>query len=110
VLIDEVDKADIDFPNDLLDVLDRFEFDIEDLPRCESDQCAGAKGFGRHVTAPAGGVKPIVIITSNREKQLPEPFLRRCLYTQLEFPADAGSSRASSGRTSTPDSSGSATP
>jgi MoxR-like ATPase len=33
VLIDEVDKADIDFPNDLLDVLDRFEFDIEDLPR-----------------------------------------------------------------------------
>ncbi len=90
VLIDEVDKADIDFPNDLLDVLDHFEFDIDDLPRNESDQCAGAKGFGRHVTAPAGGVKPIVIITSNREKQLPEPFLRRCLYTRLEFPADGG--------------------
>jgi len=90
VLIDEVDKADIDFPNDLLDVLDRFEFDIEDLPRSENDRCAKAKGFGRHVTAPVDGVKPIVIITSNREKQLPEPFLRRCLYTQLDFPADTG--------------------
>ena len=88
VLIDEIDKADIDFPNDLLDVLDRFEFDIENLPRKESAQCAKVKGFGRHVQAPAGGVKPIVIITSNREKQLPEPFLRRCLYTQLDFPSD----------------------
>ncbi len=89
VLIDEIDKADIDFPNDLLDVLDRFEFDIEDLPRQESEQCAQARGFGRHVQALEGGVKPIVIITSNREKQLPEPFLRRCLYTELDFPSDA---------------------
>ena len=89
VLIDEVDKADIDFPNDLLDVLDRFEFDIEDLPRSENELCASAKGFGRHVSAPVDGVRPIVIITSNREKQLPEPFLRRCLYTQLDFPKDA---------------------
>ncbi len=87
VLIDEIDKADIDFPNDLLDVLDRFEFDIDDLPRRESDRCLQEKGFGRHVQAP-GDVKPIVIITSNREKQLPEPFLRRCLYTQLDFPTD----------------------
>ena len=88
VLIDEIDKADIDFPNDLLDVLDRFEFDIDDLPRRESDRCLHEKGFGKHVQAPPGGVKPIVIITSNREKQLPEPFLRRCLYTQLDFPTD----------------------
>lgn len=88
VLIDEVDKADIDFPNDLLDVLDRFEFDIEDLPRSEDAACAAAWGFGRHVTAPAGGVRPVVIITSNQEKRLPEPFLRRCLYAQLDFPAD----------------------
>lgn len=88
VLIDEVDKADIDFPNDLLDVLDRFEFDIEDLPRTEDDACRQARGFGRHVTGPEGGVRPIVLITSNREKQLPEPFLRRCLYVQLDFPAD----------------------
>ncbi|HRD92904.1 MAG TPA: MoxR family ATPase [Accumulibacter sp.] len=88
VLIDEVDKADIDFPNDLLDVLDRFEFDIEDLPRTESRMCKEKRGFGRHVQAPRDGVKPIVIITSNREKQLPEPFLRRCLYAQLDFPTD----------------------
>ena len=88
VLIDEVDKADIDFPNDLLDVLDRFEFDIEDLPRAEDEACAAARGFGRHVKGPEGGARPIVLITSNREKQLPEPFLRRCLYVQLDFPAD----------------------
>lgn len=88
VLIDEVDKADIDFPNDLLDVLDRFEFDIEDLPLSESDRCLNNRGFGRHVSASSGGVRPLVIITSNREKQLPEPFLRRCLYIQLEFPTD----------------------
>ncbi|MBR0565112.1 MoxR family ATPase [Azoarcus sp. L1K30] len=88
VLIDEVDKADIDFPNDLLDVLDRFEFDIEDLPRSEDAECLAARGFGRHVCAPPDGVRPIVLITSNREKQLPEPFLRRCLYVQLDFPSD----------------------
>jgi MoxR-like ATPase len=88
VLIDEVDKADIDFPNDLLDVLDRFQFDIEDLPRSEDFVCREQRGFGRHVSAPVDGVQPIVIITSNREKQLPEPFLRRCLYIQLDFPED----------------------
>ena len=88
VLIDEVDKADIDFPNDLLDVLDRFEFDIEDLPVDESDACMAERGFGRHVSGPPGGTRPIVLITSNREKQLPEPFLRRCLYVQLDFPTD----------------------
>lgn len=88
VLIDEADKADIDFPNDLLDVLDRFEFDIEDLPVEESEACLQSRGFGRHVSGPKGGVKPIVIITSNREKQLPEPSLRRCLYIQLDFPTD----------------------
>jgi MoxR-like ATPase len=90
VLIDEIDKADIDFPNDLLDVLDRYEFEIDDLPDEESALCAAddAKGFGRVVKAKPGGVKPILVITSNREKPLPEPFLRRCLYIQLTFPTD----------------------
>ncbi len=88
VLIDEVDKADIDFPNDLLDVLDRFEFDIEDLPADENAACMDERGFGRHVSGPPEGTRPIVLITSNREKQLPEPFLRRCLYVQLDFPTD----------------------
>jgi len=86
VLIDEIDKADIDFPNDLLDVLDSYEFQIEDLPDEESAICEEAKHFGRLVKAKHGGVKPIVVITSNREKPLPEPFLRRCLYIQLTFP------------------------
>lgn len=90
VLIDEIDKADIDFPNDLLDVLDRYEFEIDDLPDEESVLCADdpTKGFGRVVKAKTGDVKPIVVITSNREKPLPEPFLRRCLYIQLTFPTD----------------------
>ena len=94
VLIDEVDKADIDFPNDLLDLLDRFEFDIDELPAEQSAACQRAKGFSRRVRAPAGGVRPIVVITSNREKQLPEPFLRRCLYVQLQFPEHEDTLRA----------------
>lgn len=85
VLIDEVDKADIDFPNDLLDVLDRFTFQIEDLPPEEEADCLKDKGFGRTISGNPGSY-PIVVITSNREKRLPEPFLRRCLYVRLRFP------------------------
>jgi MoxR-like ATPase len=74
VLIDEIDKADIDFPNDLLTVLDEpWEFSIReaDLP---------------HVRAE---FPPIVIITSNKEKgNLPAPFLRRCVYFYIKFPSD----------------------
>jgi MoxR-like ATPase len=87
-LIDEVDKADIDFPNDILDVLDKFEFVIEDLPQEEEAlSLAREGGFGRRVKA-EGQSLPIIIITSNQEKPLPEPFLRRCLYLQLSFPKD----------------------
>ncbi|MET0645601.1 MAG: MoxR family ATPase [Pyrinomonadaceae bacterium] len=89
VLIDEVDKADIDFPNDLLDVLDDFTFQIEDLPEEEEVRCLAEKGFGRTVSVGEGGQRPIVFITSNREKRLPEPFLRRCLYVRLRFPDTA---------------------
>jgi MoxR-like ATPase len=87
VLLDEIDKADIDFPNDLLDVLDRFEFQIPDLPLEEEAQCIEEKEFGREVSV-GDGERPIVIITSNREKRLPEAFLRRCLYVRLRFPDD----------------------
>ena len=87
VLIDEIDKADIDFPNDLLDVLDTFTFQIPDLPAEEEDQCRKKKGFGREVTAHPEA-RPFIVITSNREKRLPEPFLRRCLYVHLNFPRD----------------------
>lgn len=73
VLIDEVDKADTDFCNDLLTVLDdQQEFTVPET--------------NERIVAPAAS-KPIIIITSNREKgDLPEPFLRRCLYFCLSFP------------------------
>jgi MoxR-like ATPase len=71
VLIDEIDKADLDFPNDLLWELDRMEFDVPEAP-----------AMGRR----AGDVRPIVIITHNEEKPLPPAFLRRCVYHYVEFP------------------------
>src|SRR5262249_21492605 len=91
VLIDEIDKADIDFPNDLLDVLDSFEFAIDDLPQDEAEESMKQRGFGRHIQGT--GARPVVIVTSNREKRLPEPFLRRCLYVRLQFPQDVASLR-----------------
>lgn len=71
VLIDEIDKADIDFPNDLLRELDEQKFTIE-----ETGESIAAKH------------PPIVFITSNRERDLPEAFLRRCLFYSIEFPSD----------------------
>ncbi|WP_413172585.1 AAA family ATPase [Anabaena azotica] len=71
VLIDEIDKADIDFPNDLLEVLEESQFDITEI--------------GKPIEAEANQ-KPIIIITSNDEKELPDAFLRRCIYYYIEFP------------------------
>jgi MoxR-like ATPase len=75
VLIDEIDKADLDFPNDLLTVLDKpWSFFINET--------------GETIQATAGN-EPIVIVTSNKEKgNLPAPFLRRCVYHYLKFPED----------------------
>lgn len=70
VLIDEIDKADIDFPNDLLHELDEGRFAVEET--------------GEEVVANA---PPIVFVTSNNEKDLPDAFLRRCLFHYIEFPA-----------------------
>src|SRR5450631_213718 len=69
LLIDEVDKADIEFPNDLLRELDRMEFYVY-----ETRQTVRA------------AVRPIVIITSNNEKELPDAFLRRCFFHYIKFP------------------------
>ena len=69
LLIDEIDKADLEFPNDLLWELDRMEFHIPET--------------GRTVRA---NHRPIVIITSNAEKELPDAFLRRCVFHYIEFP------------------------
>ena len=69
LLIDEIDKADLEFPNDLLWELDRMEFHIPET--------------GRTVTAK---YRPVVIITSNAEKELPDAFLRRCIFHYIAFP------------------------
>lgn len=82
ILIDEIDKADMDLQNDLLFALERFEFVIDDIPARESETLNGVK----HHMKRTGGAKPIIIFTSNQEKLLPKPFLRRCLYLELGFP------------------------
>jgi MoxR-like ATPase len=69
LLIDEIDKADIEFPNDLLQELDRMEFFVYET--------------GETVKA---AQRPIVIITSNNEKELPDAFLRRCFFHYIKFP------------------------
>jgi MoxR-like ATPase len=69
LLIDEVDKADIEFPNDLLQELDRMEFHVYET----GDTIKAAR-------------RPIVVITSNNEKELPDAFLRRCFFHYIKFP------------------------
>lgn len=70
LLIDEIDKADIEFPNDLLQELDRMEFHVY-----ETGETIRAKE------------RPIVVITSNNEKELPDAFLRRCFFHYIAFPS-----------------------
>jgi MoxR-like ATPase len=77
VLIDEIDKADIDFPNDLLLPLDRLQFEIPEVNNRKFDALKEKR---------EKNVLPLIIITSNREKELPKPFLRRCLYYYIQFP------------------------
>jgi MoxR-like ATPase len=69
LLIDEIDKADIEFPNDLLVELDKMEFDVYET---------GERVQAKH--------RPVVIITSNNEKELPDAFLRRCFFHYINFP------------------------
>src|SRR5204862_6088944 len=69
LLIDEIDKADIEFPNDLLQELDRMEFFVY-----ETAETVRARR------------RPVVVITSNNEKELPDAFLRRCFFHYIRFP------------------------
>ncbi|HNW30273.1 MAG TPA: MoxR family ATPase, partial [Spirochaetota bacterium] len=69
LLIDEIDKAELEFPNDLLNELDEMSFYIPET--------------GENIKAKH---RPIMIITSNSEKELPDPFLRRCIFHYIEFP------------------------
>lgn len=69
VLIDEIDKAPRDFPNDLLDIVESMRFTVDEMEQ----EYSTAK-------------PPIIVITSNNERQMPEPFLRRCVFHHLKFP------------------------
>jgi MoxR-like ATPase len=69
VLIDEIDKAPRDFPNDLLNELDKMEFSVPELERTY-----------------VATTRPVVLITSNSERQLPDAFLRRCVFHRIDFP------------------------
>lgn len=82
VLIDEIDKADIDFPNDLLLVLDRLWFKADEVPDTEG----GFRIDARKEERTRKDLWPLIIVTSNREKELPKPFLRRCLFYYISFP------------------------
>ena len=76
VLIDELDKAPRDTPNDMLNEIERLGFDIPEL--------------GVRVAVPSDpSTRPVIVITSNSEKSLPEPFLRRCVYHDIPFPTAA---------------------
>jgi MoxR-like ATPase len=85
LLIDEIDKADPDFPNDLLRELERLELEIEELGAEVPAPEDAARGVRRKFTAPPDA-RPIVIVTSNDEKELPDAFLRRCLVHYIAFP------------------------
>lgn len=74
VLIDEIDKAPRDFPNDLLNEVDRLYFRIPEL--------------GNRIKRAAEGLEPVLVITSNSEKNLPPAFLRRCVYYHIPFPKE----------------------
>lgn len=74
VLIDEIDKASRDFPNDLLNAIERLSFELPEL------------GGRRFEAARTPDTRPLVVITSNSERELPEPFLRRCVYYNIPDP------------------------
>ena len=85
ILIDEVDKADIDFADDLLHVTENFEFQIAEIPE-KLEQEQEDDRLTHWVRGPKDGFRPIVIFTSNHTKPLSKPFLRRCFYLELNFP------------------------
>ena len=92
VLIDEIDKAQRDLPNDLLRELDQGRFEIPEIDQASDGQSAAAEPGYQHLRrnmrpARDGTPRPLVIITSNVERQLPEPFLRRCLFYYVPFPS-----------------------
>ena len=89
VLIDEIDKAPRDVPNDILVELERLEFEIPELRTARQPAAADNRRHTENIIgleSHENRYRPIVIITSNSEKALPDPFLRRCVYHHLQFP------------------------
>ncbi len=104
VLIDEIDKAPRDFPNDLLNEIENFEFRIEEAPL---EEIIAYKGWSKKLeliklginephfdkttgvfSCPDKAPRPFILLTSNSEKNLPDAFMRRCAYFHVEFPMD----------------------
>ena len=91
VLIDEIDKAPRDLPNDLLRELDQGHFEIQEIAADDPDPEAPVdpdkpSTYRHTMRRPKDEVRPFVIITSNVERQLPDPFLRRCVFFHIPFP------------------------
>ena len=92
VRIDEIDKAPRDLPNDLLLELDEHSFEIPEIGELEDgatsvfDRKYTDIELRRDMVRPQGAPRPLVIITSNAERQLPEPFLRRCVFFHIRYP------------------------
>lgn len=84
IILDEIDKASRDFPNDLLREIEDLAFRVPELSR---------RGSGQADPETPGGIpadrRPIVVVTSNEERQLPDAFLRRCVFHEIAFPDDA---------------------
>ena len=75
ILIDEIDKAPRDLPNDILDVIEQMWFEVPEIDRTDDNKFIGKTAN-----------RPIIILTSNSEKNLPDAFLRRCIFYYIEFP------------------------
>ncbi|MBP2704534.1 MoxR family ATPase [Microbispora sp. RL4-1S] len=90
LLIDEIDKSDIDLPNDLLTVFEKGEYEITELSRGGTASSTVTSADNERITIEAGTVRcrafPLVIMTSNREREFPPAFLRRCIQLELREP------------------------
>jgi MoxR-like ATPase len=80
VLIDEIDKAPRDLPNDILTNIEKMTFEVPELNTCDDEECSIYEKKGNPE------LKPVVILTSNSEKTLPEAFLRRCVFFHIDMP------------------------
>src|SRR4051794_39962837 len=90
LLIDEIDKSDLDFANDLLNIIEEGEYEISELRRLGVKNPEVADYFGDRVVVPEGRIRsgqfPFVVMTSNAEREFPPPFLRRCVRLRIDAP------------------------